>query len=90
MLPEDHDAFRRTVRAFPEREVLPHYERREREGAVDREAWRTADRCPQLHGGYDCMSEYPVARAFTGGRVQTVYGGTTEIMKESIGRSPLS
>ncbi|WP_407562738.1 acyl-CoA dehydrogenase family protein [Streptomyces sp. 184] len=51
---------------------------------------RTADRCLQLHGGYGYMTEYPVARAFTDGRVQTIYGGTTEIMKEIIGRSLLS
>ncbi|MFW6720795.1 acyl-CoA dehydrogenase family protein [Streptomyces sp. MAR4 CNY-716] len=51
---------------------------------------RTADRCLQLHGGYGYMSEFPVARAFTDGRVQTIYGGTTEIMKEIIGRSLLS
>ncbi|AJE80779.1 cyclohexanecarboxyl-CoA dehydrogenase [Streptomyces albus] len=50
---------------------------------------RTADRCLQLHGGYGYMNEYPVARAFTDGRIQTIYGGTTEIMKEIIGRSLL-
>ncbi|MFH8788088.1 acyl-CoA dehydrogenase family protein [Streptomyces roseoverticillatus] len=51
---------------------------------------RVADRCLQLHGGYGYMSEYPVAKAFTDGRIQTIYGGTTEIMKEIIGRSLLS
>ncbi|MEV5509969.1 acyl-CoA dehydrogenase family protein [Streptomyces orinoci] len=50
---------------------------------------RVADRCLQLHGGYGYMTEYRVARAFTDGRVQTIYGGTTEIMKEIIGRSLL-
>ncbi|MFD0318634.1 acyl-CoA dehydrogenase family protein [Streptomyces flavalbus] len=50
---------------------------------------RVADRCLQLHGGYGYMSEYRVARAFLDGRVQTIYGGTTEIMKEIIGRSLL-
>ncbi|WP_149185091.1 acyl-CoA dehydrogenase family protein [Streptomyces sp. TRM49041] len=50
---------------------------------------RAADRCLQLHGGYGYMTEYPVARAFTDGRIQTIYGGTTEIMKEIIGRSLL-
>jgi alkylation response protein AidB-like acyl-CoA dehydrogenase len=44
------------------------------------------DRCLQLHGGYGYMTEYPVARAFVDTRVQTIYGGTTEIMKEIIGR----
>ncbi|MFC5903974.1 acyl-CoA dehydrogenase family protein [Streptomyces zhihengii] len=50
---------------------------------------RTVDRCLQLHGGYGYMSEYRVARAFLDSRVQTIYGGTTEIMKEIIGRSLL-
>ncbi|MFD3993903.1 acyl-CoA dehydrogenase family protein [Streptomyces sp. NPDC058548] len=50
---------------------------------------RVADRCLQLHGGYGYMSEFPVARAYTDGRIQTIYGGTTEIMKEIIGRSLL-
>jgi len=44
------------------------------------------DRCLQLHGGYGYMKEYPVARAFMDTRVQTIYGGTTAIMKEIIGR----
>jgi alkylation response protein AidB-like acyl-CoA dehydrogenase len=44
------------------------------------------DRCVQLHGGYGYMLEYPVARAFVDSRIQTIYGGTTEIMKELIGR----
>ncbi|MFC7931330.1 acyl-CoA dehydrogenase family protein [Streptomyces cinereoruber] len=48
-----------------------------------------ADRCLQLHGGYGYMTEFPVARAYTDGRIQTIYGGTTEIMKEIIGRSLL-
>jgi alkylation response protein AidB-like acyl-CoA dehydrogenase len=48
---------------------------------------RVVDRCVQLHGGYGYMLEYPVARAWLDSRVQTIYGGTTEIMKEIIGRS---
>jgi alkylation response protein AidB-like acyl-CoA dehydrogenase len=47
---------------------------------------RVVDRCLQLHGGYGYMLEYPIARAFVDGRVQSIYGGTTEIMKELIGR----
>jgi acyl-CoA dehydrogenase len=47
---------------------------------------RVVDRCVQLHGGYGYMREYPVARAFTDSRAQTIFGGTTEIMKEIIGR----
>ncbi|CAL9588713.1 Acyl-CoA dehydrogenase [Streptomyces sp. enrichment culture] len=50
---------------------------------------RITDRCLQLHGGYGYMSEYRVARAFLDSRVQTIYGGTTEVMKEIIGRSLL-
>ena len=48
---------------------------------------KLTDRCVQLHGGYGYMREYNVARAFLDARVQTIYGGTTEIMKEIIGRS---
>jgi alkylation response protein AidB-like acyl-CoA dehydrogenase len=48
---------------------------------------RLVDRCLQLHGGYGYMREYAVARAFMDSRIQTIYGGTTEIMKEIIGRS---
>jgi alkylation response protein AidB-like acyl-CoA dehydrogenase len=48
---------------------------------------RLIDRCLQLHGGYGYMREYGIARAFLDSRVQTIYGGTTEIMKEIIGRS---
>jgi alkylation response protein AidB-like acyl-CoA dehydrogenase len=47
---------------------------------------RMTDRCVQLHGGYGYMREYPVARAWANARVQSIYGGTTEIMKEIIGR----
>lgn len=48
---------------------------------------RVVDRGLQLHGGYGYMREYPISRAFLDARVQTIYGGTTEIMKEIIGRS---
>ncbi|MEV0972921.1 acyl-CoA dehydrogenase family protein [Microtetraspora glauca] len=47
---------------------------------------RVVSRCLQLHGGYGYMREYPIARAFVDARVQTIYGGTTEIMKDLIGR----
>ena len=47
---------------------------------------RALDRCLQLHGGYGFMNEYPVARAYADSRVTRIYGGTTEIMKEVIGR----
>ena len=48
---------------------------------------RVIDRCVQLHGGYGYMVEYPIARAYADARVTRIYGGTTEIMKEIIGRS---
>ncbi len=47
---------------------------------------RTADTCLQLFGGYGYMSEYPISKAYLDTRIQTIYGGTTEIMKEIIGR----
>ena len=47
----------------------------------------SSTRCVQLHGGYGYMREYPVAKAYLDSRVQTIYGGTTEVMKEIIGRS---
>ncbi|MFE3028215.1 acyl-CoA dehydrogenase family protein [Nocardia tengchongensis] len=47
---------------------------------------RVIDRCLQLHGGYGYMLEYPVARAYADARIQPIYGGTNEIMKEIIGR----
>lgn len=45
-----------------------------------------ADRCLQLFGGYGYMAEYPIARIFTDSRIQKIYGGTNEIMKEIIAR----
>jgi len=47
---------------------------------------RVVDRCLQLHGGYGYMQEYPIGRAYADARVSRIYGGTTEIMKEVIGR----
>ena len=49
--------------------------------------WRHIDECLQLFGGYGYMLEYPVARAFLDARVQTIYAGTNEIMKEIVARS---
>ena len=48
---------------------------------------RVVDRCLQLHGGYGYMLEYPIARAYADARITRIYGGTTEIMKEIVGRS---
>nr|WP_179661587.1 acyl-CoA dehydrogenase family protein [Nocardioides panzhihuensis] len=50
-------------------------------------AMKVVDKCVQMHGGYGYMEEYPIARAFTDLRVQQIYAGTTEIMKEIISRS---
>ncbi len=47
---------------------------------------KVMDECVQLHGGYGYMWEYPIARAFADARVQRIYGGTNEIMKEVISR----
>jgi acyl-CoA dehydrogenase len=48
---------------------------------------KVIDECVQLHGGYGYMWEYPIARAYADARVQRIYGGTNEIMKEVITRS---
>lgn len=45
------------------------------------------NRCLQLHGGYGYMMEYQIAKDFQDSRITTIYGGTTEIMKEIVGRS---
>ena len=47
---------------------------------------KVADECLQLFGGYGYMTEYPISRAFVDARVQRIYGGTSEIMKEIIAR----
>ena len=48
---------------------------------------KVMDECLQLHGGYGYMWDYPIARAYADARVQRIYGGTNEIMKEVITRS---
>jgi alkylation response protein AidB-like acyl-CoA dehydrogenase len=48
---------------------------------------RVLDECLQLFGGYGYMREYPIARAWADARVQRIYGGTSEIMKELIART---
>jgi acyl-CoA dehydrogenase len=48
---------------------------------------RVLDSCLQLFGGYGYMCEYPISRAYVDARVQRIYGGTSEIMKELISRS---
>ena len=58
--------------------------------AVTEMQGRVTDTCLQLHGGYGYMREYGVSRAFVDARVQRIYGGTSEIMKELISRSVLA
>jgi alkylation response protein AidB-like acyl-CoA dehydrogenase len=48
---------------------------------------RAVDKGVQLHGGYGFMNEYAITRAYADARITRIYGGTTEIMKEVIGRS---
>ena len=48
---------------------------------------KVMDECVQLHGGYGYMWEYPITRAYADARVQRIYGGTNEIMKEVITRA---
>jgi alkylation response protein AidB-like acyl-CoA dehydrogenase len=81
------------ARAFTDRAVMEHVAGTlSNEDASMLKWWDTelcnqvVDRCVQLHGGYGYMREYPVARAYQDGRAQTIFGGTTEIMKEIIGR----
>ena len=50
---------------------------------------RVVDRCLQLFGGNGYMMEFPIARAYLDARVQTIYGGATEIMKVLIARDVL-
>jgi acyl-CoA dehydrogenase len=62
-------------------------------GAAMAKYWTTdlqceiIDECLQLHGGYGYMWEFPIARLYADARVQKIYGGTNEIMKELIGRT---
>jgi alkylation response protein AidB-like acyl-CoA dehydrogenase len=49
--------------------------------------WEIVDRCLQIHGGYGYMNEYEIARLWRDARVQRLYGGTSEIMRDLIGRS---
>ncbi|MFJ3670429.1 acyl-CoA dehydrogenase family protein [Streptomyces sp. NPDC090106] len=85
------------TRSFVDRCIIEHTHGRLHATHASMAKWwatelqkRVVDRCLQLHGGYGYMTEYPVARAFLDGRIQTIYGGTTEIMKEIIGRSLLA
>ena len=51
---------------------------------------RVTDECLQLFGGYGYMEEYPIARLYADSRIQKIYGGTNEIMKDLIARQVFS
>ena len=51
---------------------------------------KVATECLQMHGGWGYMWEYPIAKAFVDSRVQSIYGGSNEIMKELIARNIVS
>ncbi|MCG5216061.1 acyl-CoA dehydrogenase family protein [Streptosporangium soli] len=82
------------ARSFTDRCIVEHGAGRlDAEEAAMAKWWNTelcqkvVDRCLQLFGGYGVVRDFPVARAFVDTRAQTIYGGTTEIMKELIGHS---
>jgi long-chain-acyl-CoA dehydrogenase len=82
------------TRTFVDRCLREHVERELSAADAAKAKWwatdvqkRVVDRCVQLHGGYGYMLEYPIAKAFLDSRVQSIYGGTNEIMKEIIGRA---
>ncbi|WP_067704829.1 acyl-CoA dehydrogenase family protein [Nocardia jejuensis] len=82
------------VRVFTDHCIaLLNQEKLSVEDAAKAKWWSTEEqldlitKCLQLYGGYGYMREYPIAKAYMDARVQTIYGGTTEIMKEIIGRS---
>jgi long-chain-acyl-CoA dehydrogenase len=81
------------ARAFTDRAITEHCADRLSTDEASMVKWwntelcnRVTDRCVQLHGGYGYMREYPVGRAWADSRVQSIFGGTTEIQKEIIAR----
>lgn len=81
-------------RAFADKCLSLHAEKQlDNEMASMAKLWCTqtqnkvADACLQMHGGWGYMWEYPIARAFVDARVQSIYGGANEVMKELISRS---
>ncbi|WP_442973593.1 acyl-CoA dehydrogenase family protein [Saccharothrix sp. NRRL B-16314] len=84
----------RVTRAFVDQCVAEHLEGKLDVPTAAMAKWwaterlcRVVDECVQLFGGYGYMTEYPIARAWADARVQKIYGGTNEIMKEIIARS---
>lgn len=74
------------IMALVEGELTPEEAAKTKWWVTDLEN-RVISGCLQLFGGWGYMEEYPIARAFRDARVQTIYGGTTEIMKEIIAKS---
>ena len=79
----EHEAFRDGFRRFIDREIAPFHADWEEQGFVDRAVWHKAGA-----NGFLClMWEYPITHAYADARVQRIYGGTNEIMKEMITRA---
>ena len=84
----------RITRTFLDACVMKHLEGRLDATEASMAKWwatelqnKLVNQAVQLHGGYGYMMEYPVAKAYLDSRISTIYGGTTEVQKEIIGRS---
>lgn len=76
----------RAVLAFNDGELDPS-EAAEVKLWASESAKKLSDQALQLHGGYGYIMEYPIAQSFTASRLLTIFGGTSEIMRETIGRA---
>ena len=81
------------ARAFTDKAIMAHIHEQLTTQEASMVKWwntelcnRVTDRCVQLHGGYGYMREYAVGRAWADSRIQSIFGGTTEIQKEIIAR----
>jgi alkylation response protein AidB-like acyl-CoA dehydrogenase len=81
------------ARAFTDKAIIAHVHEQLTTQEASMVKWwntelcnRVTDRCVQLHGGYGYMREYAVGRAWADSRIQSIFGGTTEIQKEIIAR----
>ena len=81
------------ARAFTDKAIMAHVQEQLTTQEASMVKWwntelcnRVTDRCVQLHGGYGYMREYAVGRAWADSRIQSIFGGTTEIQKEIIAR----
>ncbi|MDP3293587.1 MAG: acyl-CoA dehydrogenase family protein [Nevskia sp.] len=73
----------RPIRTRPVRRA----DRSDGQAGQHRDGRRVTDTCLQLFGGYGYMVEYPISRYWVDARIQRIYGGSSEIMKEVIARS---